>query len=455
MEETVRRLSLDNSASLTAPQLHPAGISSYLRIDDVAHMIQRTLNYVDTRLVDHGSRVAWVYDAVLEMSGAYAEMQRRTLYLVALLHDVGAYRTEEIDRMVAFETEDVWEHSFYGYLFFRELSPLSAYAEVILYHHMPDRLFTDQNPATQFLAQCLFVADRVDVLQASNPGIDAPGIRALLKSSPEGMFSADVLDLFLKADDNYGLIKALRDGSAAKNPLCGESDEHERQQAVACLDMLVHIIDFRSRHTVTHTVTTAWVAHELVKHMLNDEEEAKTVYFSALLHDLGKIGIPLSILEKPGRLEADEMIIMRTHVTLTERIIEGCVDEHIVHMAVRHHEKLDGSGYPRGLKAEELTLPERIVVVADIVSALVGTRSYKEAFPKERVLSILDEQQNKGFIDSEVVRAMTDYYDDIMEQVNLATRPVAKAYQCVQDEYRWLLEQLAEKRGIVSTKQMP
>ena len=124
-------------------------------------MVQRALNCVDPRLVDHGLRVAAVLDAMLEAKGVTDPTQRRAAYLVALLHDVGAYRTEEIDRMVAFETESVWEHSFYGYLFFKELTPLGAYADVILYHHLPYDRFTDQDPYVKFLAGAVHVADRV------------------------------------------------------------------------------------------------------------------------------------------------------------------------------------------------------------------------------------------------------------------------------------------------------
>ncbi|MEI3229848.1 MAG: HD domain-containing protein [Gordonibacter pamelaeae] len=132
-------------------------------------MIQRALNCVDSRLVDHGLRVGAIMDAMLEAAG-WEPARRRDACLMALMHDIGAYRTEEIDRLVEFESCDVWEHSFYGYLFFKELSPLAGYAEVVLYHHMPDRLFTDQDPAVRFLAQVLQVADRVDMLLLERPG---------------------------------------------------------------------------------------------------------------------------------------------------------------------------------------------------------------------------------------------------------------------------------------------
>ena len=95
-----------------------------------------------------------------------------------------------------------------------------------------------------------------------------------------------------------------------------------------------------------------------------------------MFHDLGKIGIPLEILENPGRLTLEDMAVMKTHVEKTAVILNGWVSEEIRDLALRHHEKLNGTGYPDGLSASQLTLPQRILAVADIFSALTGERSY-------------------------------------------------------------------------------
>lgn len=160
------------------------------------------------------------------------------------------------------------------------------------------------------------------------PDLSIGGTWDALGSKCPNEFAPEIVDLFMRAERQFGMLEALREGIERESPLKTASDNFEVKKAVACLDMLVHVIDFRSRHLVTHTVTTAHVAYELARRMLS-EQEAGRVYFSALLHDLGKIGIPLSILEKPGRLDDHEMAIMRTHVDLTEYIIDGCVDEDI------------------------------------------------------------------------------------------------------------------------------
>ncbi len=402
-------------------------------------MIQRALNCVDPRLMDHGLRVAGLLDAMLETDGGFDADERSDLHYLALLHDVGAYRTEEIDRLVEFETGDVREHALYGGLFLRELSPLAEYADVVLYHHTPNRLLASKSERTRRLAQCLQVADRVDVLRLSRPDAGADEIASSFARADEGRFYPDVVELFFEADRRYRLLGGDGSGNGARHAVPPAADLPLSRTAAPYLDTLVQVIDFRSRHTVTHSVMTAWIAYELACRLLPDEVERARVYAGALLHDLGKIGIPLSVLEKPGRLDEGEMAVMRTHVALTERIVSGCVPDDVLRIAVRHHEKLDGSGYPRGLREGDLTLAERIVAVADIASALAGTRSYKNAYSSKRTLELLRDQRDRGLVDRAVVAAMERDYDDIMESVSRACLPLGAAHRRIRHEYRRLL----------------
>ncbi|WP_302760505.1 HD-GYP domain-containing protein, partial [Christensenella hongkongensis] len=157
----------------------------------------------------------------------------------------------------------------------------------------------------------------------------------------------------------------------------------------------------------------------------------------------GKVGVPVEILEFPGKLSAQAMRVMRTHVDITGAILADSFDPVITQIALRHHEKLDGSGYQRGLMARDLTIPERIVAVSDIVSALYGTRSYKESFPKEKTLHIIQKQSGEGLIDKTVVAVISDNFDSIMETVKERCKPVWELYHKMQDEYRRLMEQYA------------
>ena len=405
----------------------------------VGELIERTLNRVDARLVDHGRRVAYLVLELMERRGGFTQAERQRACALVLLHDVGAYKTEEIDNMVVFETGSVWEHAAYGYLFLRELSPLGDLAPAVLFHHLDyDRLQGLDVPCRE-LAQMIYLADRVDIY-LENCGLDLENLRARLVRASGTRFSPRLVELFLAAEEARGICAASR-GRPDPWALVG-APEFSEEEAGVYLRMLIYTIDFRSRHTVTHTITTTVISREIARQMGVEGEALGEITYGAMLHDLGKIGIPVEILEFPGKLSPQAMRVMRTHVALTEEIIGECVSDRVAQIALRHHEKLDGSGYPRGLTGERLTPAQRIVAVADIVSALSGTRSYKEAFPREKTVGIVGRMAGEGLIDSRIVSVLVEHYDEIMEQVRESSRPVLETYRRMQEEYCRLMERL-------------
>ena len=130
------------------------------------------------------------------------------------------------------------------------------------------------------------------------------------------------------------------------------------------------------------------------------EHEADDLLHAAPMHDVGKIGIPDRILQKPGPLDAEEWKIMQSHVTIGAEII----GEHAGGMlalarsiALTHHEKYDGSGYPNALKGEEIPLVGRITAIADVFDALTSERPYKKAWSEDEALAFLHEQKGRHF----------------------------------------------------------
>ena len=130
------------------------------------------------------------------------------------------------------------------------------------------------------------------------------------------------------------------------------------------------------------------------------EVEGDDLLHAAPMHDVGKIGIPDRILQKPGPLEPDEWKIMQSHVTIGAEIIgehEGGMLALASQIALTHHEKFDGSGYPRGLRGDEIPLAGRIVAIADVFDALTSKRPYKRAWTEEEALDFLREQKGRHF----------------------------------------------------------
>lgn len=406
----------------------------------VITMIKRALNLVDKRLMDHGIRVAALVNAMLDLEGVTDIRMRKNLAILAALHDIGAYRTEEIDRMVDFETRTIWQHSIYGYLVFKEFTPIGELAKVILYHHASFEEFPDESEAIKHYANLLHLADRVDVFWGNSPEKNAASLRSALEEKCGTVFEPKTVELFWKAEQEYHLLEML-DRHISLHEVLDESTISE-EEAVTYLKLLVLSIDFRSHHTVTHTVNTTFISSQLAIRLGLKPEQIAQVYYGAYVHDLGKVGIPLEILEKPGKLTPDEMAIMRRHVDMTREIIQGSVSGAIQNIAVRHHEKLNGTGYPLGLTGDKLSIEERIVAVADIVSALWGTRSYKEAYPEDKILFILNEMCEKGELDRTVVDRVSSEFASIMEETKKFAEPVLDTYEALSNEYAVLLGRL-------------
>jgi HD-GYP domain-containing protein (c-di-GMP phosphodiesterase class II) len=176
------------------------------------------------------------------------------------------------------------------------------------------------------------------------------------------------------------------------------------------------------------------------------EDDILKITTGAMLHDIGKTGIPVSILESPNRLNKDEMEIMRTHVDMTDKIISDNVDADIKQIAVQHHEKLNGSGYPKQLGAIDIILPGRIVSIADIFSALTNARSYKGVYSKERTISIFEDMSAEGLIDPEIVSLLINNYDSILKELDAVSQPVIEAYNKLNEEFTQILENVKSSR---------
>jgi response regulator RpfG family c-di-GMP phosphodiesterase len=154
------------------------------------------------------------------------------------------------------------------------------------------------------------------------------------------------------------------------------------------------VVESRSNEAGNHVRRMAEVCHLLAKASGMPDEETAVLKHAAPMHDIGKIATPDAVLLKPGKLDADEWEIMKQHPAVGLSILDGSQRPILKAAAViahQHHEKYDGTGYPQGLKGEEIHLYARIVAVADVFDALMHKRVYKDAWPVDRVIAYLRE----------------------------------------------------------------
>ena len=155
---------------------------------------------------------------------------------------------------------------------------------------------------------------------------------------------------------------------------------------VESIQAIARTIDAKDEYTNGHSTRVGYYSRLIAQNLGLSEEEVDNIYYIALLHDIGKIAIPDKILNKPGRLTDEEFAVMKSHTTRGAKILKGISTiPHIVEGAKYHHEKWDGSGYPEGLKGEQIPFVARIICCADCFDAMATKRVYKEPISLENI----------------------------------------------------------------------
>lgn len=193
---------------------------------------------------------------------------------------------------------------------------------------------------------------------------------------------------------------------------------------------MVGLLEVRNIESSNHTRRTQWMMKALCEHLrtkepyrnILTESYISELFSTAPLHDIGKMGIPDSILLKPGKLTAEEFEIMKKHTTYGVEALK-CAEnkdhslsfiETASEIIGTHHEKFDGTGYPNGLKGKEIPLSGRLMAIIDVYDALVSVRVYKPAYTHEEASKIIYKEKGKHF-DPEIVDAFFDIEDTVKE----------------------------------------
>ncbi|MDR1855097.1 MAG: DUF3369 domain-containing protein, partial [Azoarcus sp.] len=177
------------------------------------------------------------------------------------------------------------------------------------------------------------------------------------------------------------------------------------------------VAETRSEETGNHVKRVAEYCCLLARAFNLGESEAQTLKEAAPMHDIGKVGIPDSILNKPGKLDTVEFEIMKRHAEIGFKLLSGSKSRLLDISAViarEHHERYDGTGYPRGLKGNEISLYGRITAIADVFDALGSPRCYKAAWPIDEVFAYMEAQRGKQF-DPELIDLFMAHKEEILQ----------------------------------------
>ena len=166
---------------------------------------------------------------------------------------------------------------------------------------------------------------------------------------------------------------------------------------------LAKAVEAKDAYTKGHVERVAEFASQLAKEAGLPEEEQQTLFMGGILHDIGKIGVSDNILNKPGKLTDEEFIVIRTHPSTGEEICKPLNSiRPLIPIIKHHHEKMDGSGYPDGLKGDDIPVSARIMAIVDVFDALTSDRPYRKGMETAKALSIMQEEVAKKWWDEKL-----------------------------------------------------
>ena len=214
-----------------------------------------------------------------------------------------------------------------------------------------------------------------------------------------------VLLFFGPAFAAHSLYRLHREQRRAMNELTKVNETLERA-SISFAGALIAALDARDKYTAGHSAAVAVYAREIARELGLSSEDQERIHLTGLVHDIGKVGLPPGILEKPGALTPDERLTMEQHSVIGERILSRVEDyaSDIATVVRHHHERVDGTGYPDGLTGDAIPLMARIIAVADAYDAMTSARPYRDAMPSGTALARLVEGVGAQF-DAAVVSA--------------------------------------------------
>ena len=220
---------------------------------------------------------------------------------------------------------------------------------------------------------------------------------------------------------------ALEDRKRLLEHMVEDATREVREREKETLLRLARAGEFRDGETGNHLIRMSRYSRLIAERIGMELDDAETVELAAPLHDIGKIGIPDGILLKPEKLNTEEWEVMRRHPVIGHEILKGSASKYVrmgALIALGHHEKYDGSGYPNGLVGDHIPLCARIVAVADVYDALTTARPYKKAWKSEQANEYLEAQRGKH-LDPRLVDAFGAMHKEVMEVQNEWREPAA------------------------------
>jgi HD-GYP domain-containing protein (c-di-GMP phosphodiesterase class II) len=343
----------------------------------------------------------------------YEGNRHKNLYIASSTHDIGAVEAFAESHG---DSNFIYEHSEFGSSIIKKLPLDSCVSKFIKFHHEswngsgPNGLAGSDIPEE---SQIIHIADMFELIYNDERPYwtQKDYIIKWIKSQSGKMFSSYITDAFLEACKHERFWLDIENININPDIL---TRKHPSIKTPVSLDIIKNIsvvfaaiIDKKSAFTHEHSIGLSNCASLFSKYYAFDSDTSIKMKIAALLHDIGKLSISNHILDKPGKLSAEEYSIIKSHTYYTKLILGNIGGmEDIAPWAANHHETLRGTGYPEGIGEDKLCQGSRIIAVCDIYQALTESRPYRDAMQKKKALDVIDSMVGVGNIDADVVKAL-------------------------------------------------
>jgi HD-GYP domain-containing protein (c-di-GMP phosphodiesterase class II) len=377
-------------------------------------------------IAQHQMRTAFIALEMAKAAGADNEVME-DIYTSALLHDIGAISVEEKIKIHNFDEKNISGHCSKGELLFKRFPLFAGIAPIVRHHHTPwpeleASGLSIESPLV-LASQIVLFADYLERLISRNKYIlhQTEEITEVTASLVNVQIHPHIYDYFLSisATEEFWLdVVSSRLYSILLSTSPFASKHIGLDEIISISSLFRDIIDFKSRFTATHTLGVASCVEVLSQLFGLTDLEIQLMQVAANLHDIGKMFIPNSILDKPGKLTKEEFGVIRCHTYYTYYVIKTIGGlQQVAEWAAYHHEKLDGTGYPFHCGAIELTIGSRMMTVADIFTAVAEDRPYRRGMNKDEISKVLTNSVAQSQLDSRIVDLVIDNYDLVRSHV--------------------------------------
>ncbi|MBU1231100.1 MAG: HD domain-containing protein [Proteobacteria bacterium] len=379
--------------------------------------ISKAMDSLSPVLANHHLRVCYIAARIaLELD--LPQLEQEDIALAALLHDVGGLTRQSRIETLEFDAPGNGHHE-YGYKLLSMWDDLGRAAELVRHHHVPYA----RRPGQPMGCHILHLADRADVLldRKIYALAQAGAVHDAILRESGAMFHPEAVKAFqaLSRQESFwldigspDLLSILRMVCAQDTLRCRQGSEMDRLLDFSKL--VTHIIDFRSRFTATHSSGVAATAMKLAQLAGFSASDAQLMQVAGYLHDLGKIAVPVELLEVPRPLTTEEMDRVRFHPYMTYRILQTVPQlERVSGWAAFHHERPNGKGYPFHMAGQALSDGAKVMAVADVFTAITEDRPYRAGMQPEKAEAVMKSMADSGQLDGGHVELLLGSYDQV------------------------------------------